>query len=265
MSPPRTVRIDHAAKPFYIRREGDVLCAVLLDSPWSAPAAWIETIDLAEPDLAALNLLLYLAYPTPRDGKKRALEARKVLAHWRANATGRIDSEFRFDRESRIGAMNRVWKRARKTVERVQIWTANSFLISVQSDDRGDRLRIASIDGPSGVTHVARAVAGREKRASHKTVLRDYWRGPAPVWCLAEAVFQTGGVDALIAAGCDGDAASIRRVLDEAEKNRRLGLHTPNFEIVVETIEKSQPGEDADGRPRVRPGPAIQFRPADAE
>lgn len=258
MSPPRTVRIDHAAKPFYVRREGEVLRAVPIDSPWGAPAAWRETIDLAETDLAALKLMLYLAYPQPADGRKRALEARKVLVQWAVNATGRIDPQFNYDRESRIGAANRVWKGARKTVERVQIWTAKSFVISVSPDWS----TIVAFDGPGGVNRIARAVAGREKRASYKTALRDYWRGPAPVWHLAEAVFQAGGVDALMEIGVAGDSAAIRRILDDAEKNRRLGYHAPGVEIVIETIERIKPG--ADDKPRARLGPAVQFRPADA-
>lgn len=208
------VVIDRAARPFYVQRRNGGLRAVPLASPWDAPAGWTETVDLAAPDLAALKLLLYLAWSSPADGPKRAYVARKALAQWAALAGGRLPPGREFERRARLASIKSLHRRAGARVSGAQAFLSGLIFAAGARDGGGVRFT-----GAASVNAIARRLAVGAGKASADTVRARRWNDARPILHLADAAFQAGGIGA-IEAGLAGDAELLQRLLEDAEARR---------------------------------------------
>ncbi|MEZ5982129.1 MAG: hypothetical protein R3C54_07455 [Parvularculaceae bacterium] len=218
----QTIKINQTAGPFFIRRGmyGE-LRASPISGPFGAPAQRKCEIDLSEPDLAALGLTLWLAWPGVDEAKKRALAARKIISHWLANGRPSprtpLSAGLDFDRRTRLRAIATVTWAAKARITAAVAYVRR-LEFAAMAEASGGRVKFL---GPSSVKAISAARASAAGKVSGSRERSDGWAKAKPVLHLALAVDDAGGMGALFAAGCDGDAAVLRSILDTAERRRR--------------------------------------------
>lgn len=243
------VRIAHGSPPGYIRRDGDTLRLIALDSPWSAPAQRTVEIDTDDAALAAVTLALWLAWPSPDEENIRIRAVKQVLTHWTANAGGRLPPGREFGRLARVRAIKKMERLAARRIERATdywrgLWLAaggGALPAGMLGKRFGLNLTYQSAGGVKGIAR-ARTRAMDKAKSTAATLAAREWAAARPIFHLAVAVGEAGGLAALA-----GDGPAIRRILDAAEELRR-----------------QLPGALPPG-PDLRTAETIQFRPAAAK
>jgi len=196
----------------------------------AAPAVALVEVDLARPDVGFLQILSFLAWPRLIDEEIRRRDLTLALAHFWVNGGGRIEpGDAGYRRRERVRAINRLWKRASENIVGIDVFVRSLTFSAVSANSRG-RVRFS---GAGTVRKVAAALASAAGKKSAGTIRARRWNDLVAVAHLAAAVANCdcgGGrtgkkndpLKTLCEASLAGDAAALRRVVDDADRRRRI-------------------------------------------